>query len=198
MLYTMSPWKRRSRVADLDGEVMVSMPRIRYQVAVSLDGYIAGPRGEADWIIMDPDIDFDALSAQFDTFIMGRRTFDAMGATGSGPAKTFVFSRTLRPDQYPNVSIISEVSAETIAPIRAQASKDIWLFGGGAIFRSLLEAGFVDTVEVAVMPVLLGGGVSLLPHPAQQTKLVLTGHRVHKTGVVSLEYSVKKPSSKRR
>jgi dihydrofolate reductase len=49
----------------------VFMPRIRYQVAVSLDGYIAGPNGEADWIIMDPDIDFDALFAQFDTFIMG-------------------------------------------------------------------------------------------------------------------------------
>jgi dihydrofolate reductase len=63
------------------------MPRIRYQVAVSLDGYIAGPKGDADWIIMDPDIDLDALSAQFDTFIMGRRTFDASGATGSGPQR---------------------------------------------------------------------------------------------------------------
>jgi len=51
------------------------MPRIRYQVAVSLDGYIAGPKGDADWIIMDPEIDFDGLFAQFDTFIMGRRTY---------------------------------------------------------------------------------------------------------------------------
>ena len=173
------------------------MPRIRYQVAVSLDGYIAGPNGEADWIIMDPDIDFEALSAQFDTFIMGRRTFDAIGATGSASTKTFVFSRTLRSEQHPNVTVISEVSAETIAPIRAQAGKDIWLFGGGTIFRSFLDAGLVDTVELAVMPVLLGGGVPLLPHPAQRTQLTLSGHRVYKTGVVSLEYSMK-PLSKRR
>ena len=51
------------------------MRRIRYVVAASLDGYIAGPNGEADWIIMDPEIDFRALFKQFDTFLLGRRTF---------------------------------------------------------------------------------------------------------------------------
>jgi dihydrofolate reductase len=174
------------------------MPLIRYQVAVSLDAYIAGPKGDADWIIMDPDIDFDSLLAQFDTYIMGRRTFAATGAMGSGTAKTFVFSRTLQPEQHPNVTVVPEVSAETVALIRAQASKDIWLFGGGTLFRSFLDAGLVDTVEVAVMPVLLGGGVPLLPNTAQRTKLALARHRVYKTGVVSLEYSVKKSSGKRR
>ena len=171
------------------------MPRIRYQVATSLDGYIAGPKGEADWIIMDPDIDFAALFAQFDTFLMGRQTFavagGGMGSAASG-AKTFVFSRTLRSEDYPHVTIIAEVSAATVAPIRAQAVKDIWLFGGGTLFRSFLDAGLVDTVEVAVMPVLLGGGVPLLPHPARQAKLALTGHRVYKTGIVLLEYEVRK------
>ena len=52
--------------------------QIRYGVAMSLDGYIAGPQGEADWIMMDPDIDFAAMFDQFDTFIMGRRTFEPM------------------------------------------------------------------------------------------------------------------------
>ena len=56
------------------------MRRVRYQVASSLDGYIAGPNGEADWITMDPDIDFAALFDQFDTLVMGRRTFEAMAA----------------------------------------------------------------------------------------------------------------------
>jgi dihydrofolate reductase len=92
--------------------------RIRYAVATSLDGYIAGPKGEADWIIMDPEF-------------------------------------------------------------------------GGVLFRSLLKAGLVDTVEVAVFPVLLGGGIPMLPPPAGRARLELTGHRVYKTGVVSLEYAVK-------
>ena len=167
-------------------------PRIRYQVAVSLDGYIAGPKGDADWIIMDPDIDFEALFAQFDTFLMGRRTFEAAGAMSSSDsgAKTFVFSKSLEPQRHPSVTIIPEVSEETLAPIRAQATKDIWLFGGGNLLRSFLEAGQVDAIEVAIVPVLLGGGVPLLAHPAQQTKLELKSHRVYGSGIVSLEYAV--------
>lgn len=179
------------------------MPRIRYQVAMSLDGYIAGPKGEADWIIMDPDIDFEALFAQFDTFLMGRRTFEVAGGGGGSAAsgaKTVVFSRTLRPEDHPDVTIIPEVSAATVAPIRAQALKDIWLFGGGTLFRNFLDAGLVDTVELAVVPVLLGGGVPLLPHPARQAKLTLTGHRIYNTGIVLLEYTVKRlqPTKARR
>ena len=169
------------------------MPRIRYAVAMSLDGYIAGPKGEADWIIMDPDIDFGALFAQFDTFLMGRRTFTALaGAGGQGMSggKTFVFSRTLQPGDHPQVTIVPDVSPETVAPIRAQARKDIWLFGGGVLFRSFLDAGLVDTVEVAVIPVLLGDGLPLLSQPARQAKLKLTHHCVYKSGIVSLEYSV--------
>jgi dihydrofolate reductase len=52
------------------------MRRVSYVVAMSLDGYIAGPNGEADWIITDPEIDFRALFEQFDTFLMGRRTLE--------------------------------------------------------------------------------------------------------------------------
>jgi dihydrofolate reductase len=166
------------------------MRRIRYVVATSLDGYIAGPNGEADWIIMDPDIDFGALFAQFDTFLMGRRTFEGMAGSGGGGGgmKTFVVSRTLRQEDYPKVTIVADKVEETLTALRAEPGKDIWLFGGGDLFRSLLDAGLVDTVEVAIIPVLLGGGIPLLPSPARQVKLMLTGHKVYKTGIVALEY----------
>ena len=169
------------------------MRRIRYAVAASLDGYIAGPKGEADWIIMDPELDFNAIFKQFDTVLVGRRTFVSMAHEGGGAMpgmKTFVFSRTLQQSDYPKVTIVSEKSRETLTALRKQPGKDIWLFGGGELFRSLAEAKLVDTVEVAVVPVLLGGGISLLAPPAKQTKLKLTGHKVYKTGIVSLEYSV--------
>lgn len=170
------------------------MRRIRYQVAMSLDGYIAGPKGEYDWIIADPEIDFGALWAEFDTFLMGRKTFETMGTSGLGMfagKKVIVFSRTLRQSDYPQVTIVADESTEMLASIKGERGKDIWLFGGGSLFRSLLDAGLVDTVEVAVEPVLLGGGIPLLPPPAKQTKLKLIGHKVYKTGIVSLQYEIK-------
>ena len=174
------------------------MRRVRYAVAASLDGYIAGPKGEADWIIMNPEIDFRAVFEQFDTFLIGRRTFETMARAGRGETpgmKSFVFSRTLRQQDYPGVTVVAEKSEETVAALRAEPGKDIWLFGGGSLFRSLLIAGLVDTVEVAIVPVLLGGGIPLLAPPASQTKLNLTSHRVYKTGIVSLEYAVQQPAA---
>src|SRR5262249_47608773 len=173
------------------------MRRVRYQVAASLDGFIAGSKGEADWIVMDPDIDFQALYDQFDACLIGRRTYEGMARGKKKPGampgmKTFVFSHTLKQKDYPKVTIVGHNTEETLTSLRAASGKDIWLFGGGLLFRSLLEAGLVDTVEVAVMPVLLGGGIPLLPPPAKQAKLKLTGHKLYKkTGIVLVQYAVK-------
>jgi dihydrofolate reductase len=168
--------------------------RLRYQVATSLDGYIAGPNGEFDWIAMDPDIDFAALFAQFDTAVMGRKTFLATLRGGSGAMPgldVVVFSRTLRSADYPAVSVVNSDPAESVRSLKAGSGKDIWLFGGGGLFRTLLEAGLVDTVEPAVVPVLLGDGIPMLPSPAPRTKLSLIGHRLYpKSGIVLLEYAV--------
>ena len=57
------------------------MRRLRCQVAVSLDGFIAGPNGEFDWIVMDPSIDFAAVYKEFDTAVMGRRTYEMIPIT---------------------------------------------------------------------------------------------------------------------
>jgi dihydrofolate reductase len=179
------------------------MRRIRYSVAMSLDGYIAGPKGEADWIIMDPEFDFSAIYDLFDTVLIGRRTYEGMARGKKKPGaypgmKTFVISRTLQQRDYPKVTIVGDGAEETLAELRAQPGKDIWLFGGGLLFRSLLDAGLVDSVEVAVMPVLLGGGIPLLPAPAKQAKLKLVSHKVFsQTGTVALEYAVQLTKSKR-
>ena len=141
------------------------MRRLRYSVAMSLDGFIADEKGGYDWIVMDPAIDFAAYSAKIDTLIMGRGTYelgDEAAAWWKG-MKTYVVSTTLDPAEHPEVTIISRDVEQTVADLKAQPGKDIWLFGGGVLFRSLLEAGLVDRVEVGVMPVLLGQGIPLLP-----------------------------------
>ena len=168
--------------------------RLRYSVAMSLDGYIASPKGDFDWIVHDPDIDFRKLGAAFDTAFMGRKTYEAVQAMGPSAAmagmKSYVFSRTLRQEDCKGM-ILSTDPAGALAEVRRSPGKDIWLFGGGSLFRSCLDAGLVDAVEIAIVPVLLGGGLPMLPIPAGQAKLKLTGHRIYrKTGTVSLEYAV--------
>jgi dihydrofolate reductase len=168
------------------------MRRIRYGVAASLDGYIAGPDGEYDWIVMDPEIDFAAMAARYDTYLMGRRTYEVAGGASATDGDVWVFSRTLRPEDHPGITVVADGVEERLRELRERAGKDIWLFGGGELFRSLLGMDQVDAVEVAVIPVLLGGGTPLLPSPADRRRLTLTGHRVYsKTGTVLLEYDVR-------
>ena len=104
-----------------------------------------------------------------------------------------VFSRALRQQDYPNLTIVSENPEQVLADLRSKPGKDIWLFGGGALFRSLLEARLVDAVEVSVVPVLLGEGIPLLPpkRSSERFKLKLASSRAFKkSGIVSLEYAV--------
>jgi dihydrofolate reductase len=175
------------------------MRRVRYQVACSLDGYIAGPNGEIDWIVMDPDIDFGALLAQYDTLLMGRRTYETLpgGAGGFAGMRVIVFSRTLRPGDHPGVTIVADDVAGTLERLRAEPGKDLWLFGGGGLFQSLLALDQVDTIEPAVIPVVLGAGVPMLPAPGPRQSLRLTNHTVYpRTGIVLLEYAVERGGRK--
>ena len=168
--------------------------RLRYHVAASLDGFIAGPNGEFDWIISDPSTDFAALYREFDTAVMGRKTYQVVTAQGGHGAipglEVIVFSRTLPAATYPGVRIVNDDPPEIVAALKAKPGRDIWLFGGGALFRTLLDAALVDSVEVAIVPVLLGAGIPLIPSGAA-TKLVLRDHKVlPASGTVALSYSV--------
>ena len=161
---------------------------------MSLDGYIAGPDGEFDWIVMDPDINFAAMSEQFDTYLLGRRTFEVTSGHGQAEmldGETFVISRTLRQSDHDHVTIVGEDWKQVLQSLRQEEGKDIWLFGGGSLFRSLAEEGFVDTVEVSIIPIVLGGGISLIEEPSKRIELTLKEHKVYeKTGTVGLVYAV--------
>lgn len=170
------------------------MRRVRYQVACSLDGFIAGPNDELDWIPPEPAFDFEALHAQFDTLLMGRRTYEIVRAMGESfrGKRVVIASRSLRPEDFPNVEVIGEGLESRIREIRAESGSDIWLYGGGQLFSQVLAWDLVDSVEPAIMPVLLGGGVPFLPQPAVRRHLTLTAHHAYPGGMVLLEYAVQR------
>jgi dihydrofolate reductase len=126
--------------------------------------------------------------------LMGRRTFEAavarLGASTLQTMKVVVASRTLRPEDHPDIMIVSALTRSEMEKLRQQARKDIWMMGGGELFRELLEMQEVDTVEVTTIPVLLGAGVPLLPATDQRTALKLTKHKVYRSGVISLTYEI--------
>ncbi len=170
------------------------MRRVRYAVACSLDGFIAGPNGEFDWIPSDPEVDSAQDFSRYDTLLIGRRTFDIMRAHGQPTfpgKKNYIFSRTLPRADIPKSSILSTTPEQTVAALRNQPEngKDIWLFGGGELFRTFLAAHLVDEIELVIIPILLGAGIPLLAG-AHRTNLTLTEHKVYKSGILSLTYSI--------
>jgi dihydrofolate reductase len=170
------------------------MRQLRYQVAVSLDGFIAGPDGDYEWIVSDPSIDFGALFKEFDTAVMGRKTYEVMTAQGGTGAmkglEVVVFSRRLPPKTMKGLRITKDDAADVVRALKGQPGGDIWLFGGGALFRSLLDAGLVDTVEVALMPVMLGEGIPLLPAGASTRLELVDQITLPASGIVMLSYRV--------
>ncbi len=170
------------------------MPALRYSVAASLDGYVAGPSGEFDWIVVDPEIDFAAMYAGFSGLVMGRRSYEVFVATGGavGPQPpTYVYSRTLPEGERDGVRFVADAVSHVRALKQASDPKPLWLWGGGELFRQLSRAGLVDGVDVAIIPILLGGGIPLLPVPGPRLALKLRAHRLYAaTGTLFLEYDV--------
>jgi dihydrofolate reductase len=152
---------------------------------------------------MDGDYGMDAFFKTVDAVLLGRKTYAIALAqhppkpkrkkakAKSAPAvRSYVFSRTLSalPDE--DATLIAAEAGAAVQALKAQPGKDIWLMGGGELAGSLLSAGVVDEVHLAVHPVLLGAGVPLWGALGRQVDLTLVESRPHANGVVQLKYSV--------
>jgi dihydrofolate reductase len=173
------------------------MRRIRYGVGMSLNGFIADHDGKTDFLVSDPAYDSAPFFASIDTVIMGRLTYEEAARQGMRAYKglqNYVVSTTLSAADYPEVTLLRDATA--VAELRRLAGKDIWLCGGGVLLTSLLAAGLIDTIELGVSPTLLGGtGTPMLgldPHVPSAVPLELTYHRALPTGLLILEYAVRK------
>ena len=137
-------------------------------------------------------MDFAKVYESVGTVLLGRRTYELTRQPGTPPWprdwQVYVFSRTLPPEEHPGVTVVSGDAGPRVAALRAVAGRQIWLFGGGRLFRSLLEVKQVDLLEVAVVPVLLGGGIPLLETGAPLTRLALEHVERYPSGLLSLRY----------
>jgi len=159
---------------------------------MSLDGFIGGPDDDFDWIEMDPEMDFGNFLSQFDAVLMGKGTYlltqKGPGAVMPGMT-TYVCSRSLAAEEHPEVRVVDDAIA-TARELKSKDGKDIWLFGGGLLFRSLMDAKLVDTLELAVMPIALGSGIPLLAPGSRSPKMELIEEKPLAGSAISLTYKI--------
>jgi dihydrofolate reductase len=171
------------------------MRSLLYGAACSLDGFIAGPHDEVDWLQWSDDVAAISKSvfSRVDTVLMGRKTYHAAVANGmrAYPGVTnYVFSRTLAPEAVPEVTVVAEDAVAFVRKLKEQPGADICLVGGGELARSLMNANLVDELGVNIQPVLLGSGIPLLPSTNDRHSLKLIESRPIAGGCVYILYRV--------
>ena len=185
------------------------MRNLIFFMHASLDGFVAGPNGEMDWIRFDDEL-FDfvgTMTDKADTALYGRVTYEMMQGywptAGDKPnaskhdkehsawykkVSKIVLSRTLYGDGLENTTVISDQLLETINRIKNQDGKNILIFGSPRASYSLLELGLIDEFWVFVNPVLLGKGMPLFKNVTETTKLKLVESKMFSCGVMALHY----------
>lgn len=173
------------------------MNRVRYQSAVSIDGFIAPEDGSLDWLEpynADGADDMRAFMKEIGGAIIGRTTFVqglAMGGVAIfGKTPTLIMSSRPVERALPETMMIASGEPDAaLAKLRAaMKSGDIWLMGGGATAARYLDAGLIDTIELKTVPVALGKGRSLFSGASSRREFVCTSVRLGKLGTLSSVY----------
>jgi dihydrofolate reductase len=181
---------------------------------LSLDGFVAGPNGEMDWIKVDEEI-FDYVGIRIsrgDTALYGRKTFQMMQdywpAAGDKPAATkhdiehskwykkvhkVVLSKTMEVEDLTNTTIISDNISDRINEIKQRAGEDILLFGSPTATHSLIQQNLIDGYWLFINPIILGHGIPLFEGVKDKIKLNLLNTRHFDCGVTELNYIVERP-----
>jgi dihydrofolate reductase len=177
------------------------MSKVILFAACSIDGFIARPDGNLDWLdaIPNPDnIDYGytELLVNTSSIIMGRKTYiDLLSFGIEWPytgIKTFVVSSnpSLKTDT-PDTETLTGDIASAVKKIRSNQEKDIWLAGGGQIVTYFLDNELIDRMIISIIPIILGNGIQLFPNKPKETNWILVESKAYSTGVAILTYDKK-------
>jgi len=170
------------------------MRKLILGLAVSLDGFIEGPKGEYDWCFTDQDYGMSDFFKRIDAVFIGRKSYEmSLGMEGGSDwmpkMKEYVFSTTLDKVKE-GVSLVKGDVDLAVKKIKDEPGKDIWLFGGASLTASLMQHGLVDELSLAVHPIMLGSGKPWFSDLGKRVKLKLINSKEWNTGLVTLNYSL--------
>lgn len=185
------------------------MRRIVLFMHTSLDGFVAGPNGEMEWINVDAEIfdDAAARTANADTALYGRVTYEMMQAywptAGDQPdaskhdvehsewynrVQKVILSHSMKGADLPNTTIIDANVGDEIRKLKAREGQEIVIFGSPSAAHALMAENLIDDYWLLINPVLLGQGIPLFKDIQTRIKLELAGTKVFTSGVVMLHY----------
>ena len=172
------------------------MRKLKYYVAISVDGFIARPDGSFDGFLMEGEhvTEFAESLSEFDAVLMGRKTYEvglSFGVTNPYPQlKQYVFSASWSESPDENVQLVSADTVSFVSELKQQTGNDIWLCGGASLASALLVAELVDEVIVKLNPVIFGTGISLFENANSMRALNLLSSKSYDNGVLLLHYEV--------
>ena len=185
------------------------MRKVILLMHVSLDGFVAGPNGEMDWIRLDDELfdDVAAVAQTADTALYGRVTYQMMEAywptAGDSPdaskhdiehsrwaneALKLVFSRTLTTTTWQNTRIVHDHIAEEIGKLKAQPGKNLLMLGSASTAHTFMRLGLIDEFYINLNPVVLGGGLPLFADLQDKLEMELVSAKSYPSGMVGLHY----------
>jgi len=164
---------------------------------MSLNGKIAKPDGNVDWLESVPNPDksdygYTDFYASVDITIQGYKTYKQIIDWGIdfpyADKKNFVFTRKEGLENTKDVEFISSNHTEFVKQLKQQEGSDIWLIGGGQINTMLLNEKLIDEIQVFIMPIILDDGIELFENIPDETRLKLVETIAYKSGAVLLKY----------
>lgn len=174
------------------------MPKVILYIATSLDGYIARPDGNLDWLtsIAPPDngdYGYSELLQRIGTTIMGRTTYEEVLGFGIDWPYSEYDSYVLTSDQnyFPKTErtfVLNKDLTNLIDRLKKESEKDIWLIGGGQVVTKFLDLDLIDEMIITVVPKIIGDGIRLFPNSTVESTWNLIKTESFNTGLVSLTY----------
>jgi len=187
------------------------MRRVKLQVQQTVNGYVAGPNGELDWMVWDWDSELQdyvgSLTDSIDTILMGRKMTDGFCAHWESVAgdpdnpeyesgKTFVetpkvvFSRTATSLKWKNATVAKMGLKDEVTGLKNQDGKDLMVYGGANFVSNLIREQLIDDFYLFVNPVAIEKGLTIFGDISDKLQLKLVETKSFRCGIVLLHFEM--------
>ncbi len=185
------------------------MRKLKLQIQISVDGFVAGPNGEMDWMIWNWDDALEAfvneLTAPVDCILLGRKMtegfishWENVASNPDDPEYLFgkkfidtpkvVFSKTLKTSEWKNTIVATGTIADEVNRLKQQIGGDIIVYGGASFVSDLIEHDLIDEYDLFVNPAAIGKGLSIFTGREEPMRLSLSTARQFDCGIVVHQY----------